>query len=104
MTVAPASTLEKRINSASLDWSYMRSSSRLDIRRAYDLQGSDTRFIRRGRRRKPPRPALHWRECFPSSSPRQRLHVNVRPDVRQLAVPEGRSKNEMVLGSCSQAF
>ena len=39
-----------------------------------------------------------------SERPAPALRINVLPDVRQLAVPDGSGKDEMVLGTSSEAF
>jgi hypothetical protein len=51
----------------------------------------------------PLRPALRRRGRVPLS-PRQRLHVNVLRDVRDLAVQDGSGKDEMVIGTSSEAI
>src|SRR5690348_16852774 len=94
MTVEPASTRANRINSDSLDRSY-----RLGIRRARGVRGGgDPRLIHRlprpdGRRW----PALRQPGRVHLRGPRRRLRVDVLPDVRQLAVPDGNGEDEMIL-------
>src|SRR6202035_3170571 len=67
MTVEPASTRANRINSDSLDWSYIGISLRLGIRRARGVRG-----------------------------PRQCLGVDVFPDLRHLAVLNGDGEDPVV--------
>ena len=43
-------------------------------------------------------------DAFPPSGPRQRLRAHVLPEVRQLAVPDGSGKDEMVLGASLETF
>jgi len=52
----------------------------------------------------PLRPALRRRGRVPLSGPRQRLRVNVLRDVRDLAVKDGSGKDEMVIGTSSEAI
>src|ERR1700719_5196492 len=90
MTVEPASTRANRINSDSLDWSYIGISFTLGIRRARGLRGGDPRLIHRlpepdGRRW----PALRQPGRVHLRGPRQGLGVDVLPDVRQFAISNG---------------
>src|ERR1700681_4868509 len=98
MTVEPASTRANRINSDSLDWSYIGISFTV---------GHSTRARRAGRRsaarspstpdRSPRRRALRRPGRVHLRGPRQCLRVDKLPDVGQLAVPDGNVEDEMVL-------
>src|ERR1700676_4520272 len=98
MTVEPASTRANRINSDSLDCSYIGISLQLGIRRARGLRGGDPRLIHRlprpdGRRW----PALRQPGRVHLRGPRQGLGVDVLPDVRQFAISNGDGEDPVVL-------
>src|ERR1700693_3241123 len=98
MTVEPASTRANRINSDSLDWSYIGISFRVghstSARRARGRSTADppstlTRWPQMASLRQPGR--VHLR------GPRQCLRVDILSDVRQFAIPNGDGEDKVVL-------
>src|ERR1700719_5079135 len=105
MTVEPASTRANRINSDSLDWSYIGISFTLGIRRARGLRGGDPRLIHRlprpdGRRW----PALRQPGRVHLRGPREGLRVDILPDLRQLAISNGNVEDPIVLEQLIRGF
>src|ERR1700737_5672506 len=98
MTVEPASARANRINSDSLDWSYIGISFTVghstSARRARGNQRLIHRLPRPDGRRWP---ALRRPGRVHLRGPRQCLRVDKLPDVGQLAVPDGNVEDEMVL-------
>src|ERR1700720_2039865 len=99
MTVEPAFTRANRINLDSLDWSYigdLRYGWAFEERAACEaaIHGSFTvdpdPIAADG-------PTLHRPGRTHLRGPRQRLRVDVLPDVRQLAAPDGNGEDEVVL-------
>src|ERR1700719_1035895 len=105
MTVEPASTRAKRINSDSLDWSYIGISFAVghstNARRARARSTAHPPLPRTDGRG---RPALRGPGGVHMRGPRQCLRVDVLPDIRQLAVPDGNGEDEMVLESLVRGF
>src|SRR6202453_5202656 len=98
MTVEPASTRANRINSDSLDWSYigisftvghLTSARRARGRSTADPPSTPTRWPRWPALRQPGR--VHLR------GPRQCLGVDILPDLRHLAVLNGDGEDPVVL-------
>src|SRR5476649_2637434 len=91
MTMEPASTRANRINSDSLDWSYIGISFTVGhSTSARGLRAGDPRLIHRlpnpmGRRW----PALREPGRVHLRGPRQCLRVDILPDVRHLAISNG---------------
>src|SRR6202171_3032246 len=101
MTVEPASTRANRINSDSLDWSYIgisftvgRSTS---VRRARGRSTADPPSPRPDGRRWP---ALRQ----PGRGARQCLRVDILPDVRQFAISNGNGEDPVVLERLIRGF
>src|ERR1700723_3753702 len=99
MTVEPASTRANRINSDSLDWSYIvisftvghsTSARRARGRSTADLPSTPTRWPQMG-------PALRQPGRVHLRGPRQCLRVDILPDVRQFAISNGNGEDPMVL-------
>src|ERR1700722_1012574 len=86
MTMEPASTRANRVNSDSLDWSYIEISFAV---------GCSSRGVRGGLRR-PGR--VHLRGA------RQRLRVNIFPDVRHFATANGNVEDPIVLERLIRGF
>src|ERR1700678_3613529 len=97
MTVAPASTRANRINSDSLDWSYIGISVTVghstSARRARGRSTADPPFTPDGRRR----PALRQPGRVHLRGPRQCLRVDILPDVLHFAVSNGNVEDPIVL-------
>src|ERR1700722_17093707 len=104
MTVDPASTRANRINSDSLDWSYIGISVTVghstSARRARGRSTADPPFTPDGRRRPALRPPgrVHLR------GPRQCLRVDILPDVLHFAVSNGNGEDPVVLERLSRRF
>src|SRR5450432_42881 len=105
MTVEPASTRANRINSDSLDWSYIgisftvghwTSARRARGRSTADPPSTPTRCRRWPALRQPGR--VHLR------GPRQCLRVDILPDVRQFAIPNGNGEDPIVLERLIRGF
>src|SRR5882757_3644034 len=105
MTVEPASTRANRINSDSLDWSYIGISFTV---------GHSTRARRAGWRsaarspstpdRSPRRRALRRPGRVHLRGPRQCLRVDKLPDVRQFAISNGNGEDPIVLERLIRGF
>src|SRR6202046_2762746 len=97
MTVDPASTRANRINSDSLDWSYIEISFMVghstSARRARGRSTADPPPPPDGRRR----PALGRPGRVHLRGPRQCLRVDILPDVLHFAVPNGNVEDPIVL-------
>src|SRR6202007_1715055 len=85
MTVEPASTRANRINSDSLDWSYIGISFTV----GYSTSAQ---------------PALRLPGPVRLRGPRQRLRVDILPDVGQSAVPDRDGENPVVLERLVRGF
>src|ERR1700730_5570063 len=98
MTVEPASTRANRINSDSLDWSYIGISDTVghstSARRARGRYTADPPFTRPDGRR---RPALRRPGRVHLRGPRQCLRVDILPDVLHFAVSNGNVEDPIVL-------
>src|SRR5450631_1888099 len=98
MTVEPASTRANRINSDSLDWSYIGISVTVGRLKSARRARGNPRLIHRltrpeGRRR----PALRQPGRVHLRGPRQCLRVDILPDVRQFAVSNCNGEDPVVL-------
>src|SRR5450631_4780674 len=95
MTVEPASTRANRINSDSLDWSYIGISFTVghstSVRRA---RGRSSVYPRPNGRRWP---ALRQPGRVHLRGPRQCLRVDILPDLRHLAISNGDVEDPIVL-------
>src|ERR1700724_4590866 len=98
MTVEPASTRANRINSDSLDWSYIgisftveHSTSARRARRRSTAHSPSTPTDGRSR------PALRRPGRVHLRGPRQCLRVDILPDVRQFAISNGNDEYKVVL-------
>src|SRR5580698_3574391 len=105
MTVEPASTRANLINSDCLDWSYIAIS--LMIGRSMSV------WHARGRSTadKPPAPtrclqmpALRQPGRVPLRGPRENLRVDIFPDLRQLAISNGKVEDPIVLERLIRGF
>src|SRR5882757_6681468 len=98
MTVEPASTRVNRINSNSLDWSYIGISVTVGrLKNARRARGNP-RLIRRLPRPEGRRwPALRQPGRVHLRGPRQCLRVDVLADVRQFAISNSDGEDPMVL-------
>src|ERR1700730_8390209 len=105
MTVEPASTRANRINSDSLDWSYI----------GISFTGEHSTSARRARRRSTAhspstptdgrsRPALRRPGRVHLRGPRQCLRVDILPDVGQSAVPDRDGEDPVVLERLVRGF
>src|SRR3984885_11085589 len=102
MTVEPASTRVNRINSDSLDWSYIGISVTVGhSMRARRARGGIHRLPRPDGRKWPaprPRGRVHLR------GPRQGLRVDILPDLRPLAISNGYVEDPIVLERLIRGF
>src|SRR5579859_4836498 len=98
MTVEPASTRVNRINSDSLDFSYIGISVTVGrLKNARRARGNP-RLIRRLSRPEGRRwPALRQPGRVHLRGPRQCLRVDVLPDARQSAVPDRDGEDPVIL-------
>src|ERR1700692_2580887 len=105
MTVEPASTRANRINSDSLDWSYIGIS--------FTIGNSTSARRARGRRMADPPsnptdgrrwPALRRTGRVHLRGPRQSLRVDILPDVRHFAVSNGNVEDPLVLERLIRGF
>src|ERR1019366_3848901 len=98
MTVEPASTRANRINSDSLDWSYIGISFTVghstSARRARGRSTADPPSPQPDGRRWP---ALRQPGRVHLRGSRQCLRVDILPDVRQFAISNGNGEDPMVL-------
>src|SRR6202790_5205726 len=105
MTVEPASTRANRINSDSLDWSYIAISFTVghspSARRA---RGRSTVIYRLPRPDGRRWPALRQPGRVPLRGPRQCLRVDILPDVRQFAISHGNVEYPIVLERLIRGF
>src|SRR5450759_691194 len=98
MTAEPASTRANRINSDSLDWSYIGISVTVGHSRSARRARGRSRLIHRlprpdGRRW----PALRQPGRGHLGGTRQCLRVDILSDVRQLAIPNSDGEDKIVL-------
>src|ERR1700681_244474 len=105
MTVEPASTRANRINSDSLDWSYIGISFTVGHSTSARRARGDPRLIHRlprpdGRRW----PALRQPGRVHLRGPRQCLRVDILPDLRHLAISNGNGEDPMVLERLIRGF
>src|SRR5450631_4351641 len=105
MTVEPASTRANRINSDSLDWSYIGISVAVGHSTSAACEAAIHWLIHRrprtdGRRR----PALRRPGRVHLGGPRQCLGVDVLPDLRHLAVLNGDGEDPVVLERSIRGF
>src|ERR1700676_1319642 len=105
MTVEPASTRANRINSDSLDWSYIAISFTVghspSARRA---RGRSTVIYRLPRPDGRRWPALRQPGRVPLRGPRQCLRVNILADLRHLAISNGDVEDPIVLERLIRGF
>src|ERR1700676_3081378 len=105
MTVEPASTRANRINSDSLDWSYIAISFTVghspSARRA---RGRSTVIYRLPRPDGRRWPALRQPGRVPLRGPRQCLRVNILPDVRHFAISNVNVEDPIVLERLIRGF
>src|ERR1035438_4997541 len=92
MTVEPASTRANRINSDSLDWSYIGISFTVGHSTSARRARGDPRLIYRL-----PRPDGR-------RGPRQCLRVDILPDLRHLAISNGDVEDPIVLERLIRGF
>src|SRR5258708_3047920 len=106
MMMEPASTRANRINSDSLDWSYIGISFTVGHSTSARRARGDPPLIRRlPRRRDGGRwPAIRQPGCVHLRGPRQRLPVDVLPDVGQSAVPDRDGEDPVVLERLVRGF
>src|ERR1700740_1400472 len=106
MTVEPASTRVNRINSDSLDWSYIGISVTVEHfeeraacggRSTADPPSIPNRWPQMAR-------ALRQLGRFHLRGPRQGLRVDVLPDARQSAVPDRDGEDPVVLERLVRGF
>src|SRR5580765_4696249 len=98
MTVEPASTRANRINSDSLDWSYIGISFTVGHSTSARRARGDPRLIQlRHRTDGRSRPALRRPGCVHLRGPGQGLRVDIFPDVGQSAVPDRDGEDPVVL-------
>src|SRR6202140_164311 len=102
MTAEPASTRANRINSDSLDWSYIAISLmvghstggwRARGRSTADTPSAPTRW-----------PALRQPGRVPLRGPREGLRVDILPDLRQLAISNGKVADPIVFARLIRGF
>src|ERR1019366_10017821 len=105
MTVEPASTRANRINSDSLDWSYIGISFTVghstSARRARGRSTADPPSPQPDGRRWP---ALRQPGRVHLRGSRQCLRVDILPDVRQFAIPKGNVEDPVVLKRLIRGF
>src|ERR1700724_812157 len=102
MTVEPASTRANRINSDCLDWSYIG----ISLMVGHSTSAArDPRLIHRLRRFDGRRwPALRRPGRVHLRGPRQRLRVDILPDLCHLAVSNGDGEDPVVLERLIRGF
>src|SRR6202167_5057586 len=105
MTAEPASTRANRINSDSLDWSYIAISLMVghstSVWRARGRSTADTPSARPDGRSWP---ALRQPGRVPLRGPRESLRVNVLPDLRHFAISNGNVEDPIVLERLIRGF
>src|ERR1700733_12724622 len=104
MTVEPASTRANRINSDSLDWSYIAISLMVNSTSVWRARGRSTADTPSARPHGRSCPALRQPGRVPLRGPRESLRVNVLPDLRHFAISNGNVEDPIVLERLIRGF
>src|ERR1700729_3041796 len=104
MTVEPASTRANRINSDSLDWSYIAISLMINSTSVWRARGRSTADTPSARPHGRSCPALRQPGRVPLRGPRESLRVNVLPDLRHFAISNGNVEDPIVLERLIRGF
>src|ERR1700722_16789524 len=104
MTVEPASTRANRINSDSLDWSYIANSLMINSTSVWRARGGSTADTPSARPHGRSCPALRPPGRVPLRGSRESLRVNVLPDLRHFAISNGNVEDPIVLERLIRGF
>src|ERR1700722_18790140 len=104
MTVEPASTRANRINSDSLDWSYIANSLMINSTSVWRARGGSTADTPSARPHGRSCPALRPPGRVPLRGSRESLRVNVLPDFRHFAISNGNVEDPIVLERLIRGF